>query len=163
LSRCRDLLIEFGGHKYAAGVKIAPENLEAFRDRFESVVEEMVPEDGFTPVMTLDAPVELSELGFGEVTKYQDLSPFGAGNPEPVLLVRDVEIIEPRVVGGAHLSFNVRQGDHTVSAIAFRQSHELENLTNNMELAVVPEIQTWRGTRSVKLKVKGMRRSSTQH
>jgi single-stranded-DNA-specific exonuclease len=160
LSRCSDLLLEFGGHKYAAGVKITPENLEAFRDRFESVVEEMVPVDGFTPVMTLDALAELSELGFEEVARYQDLSPFGAGNPEPVLLLRNVEPVEPKVIGGDHLSFQVRQNDSKVGAIAFRQAYELENLTSSMELAVVPEIQTWRGVRSIKLKVKGMRKSA---
>ena len=157
---CSDLLLEFGGHKYAAGVKIAPENLEAFRDRFERVVAETVPMDGFTPVMTLDALTELSQLGFEEVASYQDLSPFGAGNPEPVLLLRDVQPLNPKVVGSDHLSFQVRQGDRQISAIAFRQAYELENLAANMELAVVPEIQTWRGVRSVKLKVKGMRKSS---
>jgi single-stranded-DNA-specific exonuclease len=163
LSMCGDLLLEFGGHKYAAGVKIHPDNLEAFRERFESVVKEMVPADGFTPVMTLDALVELSELGFEEVARYQDLSPFGAGNPEPVLLLRNIEPLDPRIVGGDHLSFHVRQDDHTISAIAFRQAYELENLTSNMELAVVPEIQTWRGVSSVKLKVKGMRKASTYY
>jgi len=157
LSRCRDLLIEFGGHKYAAGIKIDPSNVERFRKRFEDVVREMVPEDGFIPVMTLDASAELADLGFENVDRFQDLSPFGSGNPEPVVLLKDAEILEPRVVGGDHLSFSIRQKDHTVGAIAFRQANELENLAPRMELAVVPEIQFWKGVRSVKMRVKGMR------
>jgi single-stranded-DNA-specific exonuclease len=157
LSKCSDLLLEFGGHKYAAGMKIEPENVERFRERFEEVVREMVPEDGFTPVMTLDASAELTDLGFKDVVKFQDLSPFGAGNPEPVVLLRNVEPLEPRIVGGDHLSLTIRQKDQTVGAIAFRQAHEMENLTNDMELAVIPEIHTWQGVSRVKLRVKGMR------
>jgi single-stranded-DNA-specific exonuclease len=157
LSRCRDLLLEFGGHKYAAGIKLEPGNIESFRNKFENVVREMVPKNGFPPVMTLDAVVELADLGLEAVEKFQDLSPFGAGNPEPVILLRDVEILKPRVVGGDHLSFKIRQNDQTVDAIAFRQAHELEYVEQIMELAVIPEIQIWQGVRSVKLRVKGMR------
>ena len=159
LSRCRDLLLEFGGHKYAAGIKITPENLEEFVERFESVVREMVPEEGFTPVIKLDAQSSLDELGMGEVAKFQDLSPFGAGNPEPVVLIKDVQILNPKVVGGDHLSFLAKQNGVTTGAIAFRQAHELERLEDRMELAVVPEVQTWQGVSQVKLRVKGMRPS----
>jgi len=162
LSRCRDLLLEFGGHKYAAGIKIAPENLEKFMERFESVVREMVPEDGFTPVMKLDAPARLDELGMEEIEKFQDLSPFGAGNPEPVVFIKDVQILNPKVVGGDHLSFLAKQDGVTIGAIAFRQAHELEHLKDKMELAVVPEVQTWRGVSQVKLRVKGMRASEDE-
>jgi single-stranded-DNA-specific exonuclease len=157
LSRCRDLLLEFGGHKYAAGIKIAPENLEKFMERFESVVREMVPTEGFTPVMKLDATASLDELGMEEVSKFQDLSPFGAGNPEPVVLIRDAQILNPKVVGRDHLSFVVKQNGVTTGAIAFRQAHELEHIKEKMELAVVPEVQTWRGVSQVKLRVKAMR------
>ncbi len=157
LSRCRDLLLEFGGHKYAAGIKIAPENLEKFMERFESVVREMVPTEGFTPVMKLDATASLDELGMEEVSKFQDLSPFGAGNPEPLVLIRDAQILNPKVVGRDHLSFVVKQNGVTTGAIAFRQAHELEHIKEKMELAVVPEVQTWRGVSQVKLRVKAMR------
>ena len=157
LSRCRDLLLEFGGHKYAAGIKILPENLDKFVERFESVVREMVAEDGFTQVMKLDAEARLDELGMEEVSMFQALSPFGAGNPEPVVLIKDVQILNPKVVGGDHLSFLVKQDGVTTGAIAFRQAHELERLEEKMELAVVPEVQTWQGVSQVKLRVKGMR------
>jgi single-stranded-DNA-specific exonuclease len=157
LARCRDLLLEFGGHKYAAGIKVVPENLEKFMERFESVVREMVPEDGFTQVMKLDAEASLDALGMEEVSRLQGLSPFGAGNPEPVILIKDVEILNPKVVGGDHLSFLARQNGVTIGAIAFRQAHELEHLKEKMELAAVPEVQVWRGISQVKLRVKGMR------
>jgi len=160
LSMCRDLLIQFGGHKYAAGIRIAPSRVEEFRERFEKVVREMVPEDGFTPVMTLDASVDLTDLQLEDVASFQDLSPFGAGNPEPVILLENAEILQPRVVGGRHLSFLARQEDVTAGAIAFRMAGELETLEPRMDLAVVPEIQVWQGVRSVRLRVKGMRPSN---
>lgn len=157
LSRCRDILLEFGGHKYAAGIKVLPEKLDEFKERFESIVREVVPEDGFTPIINLDATSNLDELGIKEVTKFQDLSPFGAGNPEPVILIRDVQVLKPKVVGGDHLSFLAKQNGVTIGAIAFRQAHELEHLKDRMELAVVPEVQIWQGVSQVKLRVKGMR------
>lgn len=158
LKRCQDLLMEFGGHKYAAGVKMEPEMVDPFRERFEEVVREMVPDEGFVPVMTLDAVTELDHMSLDEIEKFQSLSPFGAGNPEPVILVSGVEVFEPQVVGGNHLRFKVRKEGAELGAIAFRQAHELDNLDEKMDLAVVPEVQVWRGTRSVKLRVKAMRK-----
>jgi single-stranded-DNA-specific exonuclease len=158
LSKCEDLLLEFGGHKYAAGIKMTPDSVDPFRDRFEEVIHEMIPEDGFVPVLMLDAVASLDQMSLEEVEKVQGLSPFGAGNPEPVILVSGVAIKNPRVVGGNHLSFQVEQNGQSQGAIAFRQAHELENLSQKMDLAVVPEVQTWRGTRSVKLRVKAMRK-----
>jgi single-stranded-DNA-specific exonuclease len=160
LKRCQDLLMEFGGHKYAAGVKMEPEMVDPFRERFEEVVREMVPDEGFVPVMTLDAVTELGHMSLDEIEKFQSLSPFGAGNPEPVILVSGVEVFEPQVVGGNHLRFKVRKEGAELGAIAFRQAHELDNLDEKMDLAVVPEVQVWRGTRSVKLRVKAMRKHS---
>ena len=138
-------------------MKVLPEKLDEFKERFESIVREVVPEDGFTPVINLDAISNLDELGLAEVLKFQNLSPFGAGNPEPVILIRDIQVLNPKVVGSDHLSFLAKQNGVTISAIAFRQAHELEHLKDKMELAVVPEIQTWQGVRQVKLRVKGMR------
>jgi len=160
LKRCQDLLMEFGGHKYAAGVKMEPEMVDPFRERFEEVVREMVPDEGFVPVMTLDAVTELDHMSLDEIEKFQSLSPFGAGNPEPVILVSGVEVFDPQVVGGNHLRFKVRKEGAELGAIAFRQAHELDNLDEKMDLAVVPEVQVWRGTRSVKLRVKAMRKHS---
>ncbi len=157
LLECQDLLTEFGGHKYAAGVKIDLKNVDEFTERFEQVVREMVPEDGFTPILTLDAETDLAALTFGEVSRLQSLAPFGAGNPEPVLLVGRVEIKSSRVVGRDHLSFKAEKDGSAISAIAFRQAHRMENLEPLMDLAVYPEIQTWQGVRQVRLRVKGMR------
>jgi len=157
LSLCRDLLLEFGGHKFAAGIRMDPANVDEFRERFEKVVRETVSEDDFVPVLTLDAPVCLEELQIESVARFQEMSPFGAGNPDPVLLIENVEISQARVVGSRHLSFQVRQNGSTISAIAFRMADELENLAPRMDLAAVPEIQHWQGTTSVRLRIRGMR------
>jgi single-stranded-DNA-specific exonuclease len=157
LSQCQDLLEEFGGHKYAAGLKVNPDKLDEFKERFESVVREMVPDEGFVPVMTLDTEADLECFSMELMEKFQILSPFGAGNPEPVILVSDVQVKSARIVGSDHLSFETVQNGNSIQSIAFRQGHELDRITNSMDLAAVPEIQTWRGVRSVKLRVKAMR------
>ena len=71
--------------------------------------------------------------------------------------VRGVQLVNPRVVGTNHLSFSASRNGITVDAIAFRQAGELERLSPIMDLAVVPEVQTWQGNRKVKLRVKAMR------
>ncbi|HDL52386.1 MAG TPA: single-stranded-DNA-specific exonuclease RecJ [Proteobacteria bacterium] len=158
LTSCKDLLMEFGGHKYAAGIKMAQDKIDLFRERFEEVVKNTVPDEGFIPVMTLDTVAGVADMNLQEVGKFQSLSPFGAGNPEPVVLFSDVRIVNPRIVGGNHLSFMVSQNGSSIEAIAFRQAHEIDNLGEGMDLAAVPEVQTWRGTEKVKLRVKEMRR-----
>ncbi len=160
LLKCQDLLTEFGGHKYAAGIKIDLASVEEFSERFERVVSEMVSEDGFTPVLTLDAQTNIDALTFDEVTRLQSLAPFGAGNPEPMLFISGVKITEARAVGRNHLSFKANQNGYSLGAIAFRQAHELEHLAPLMDLAVYPEIQTWKGVREVRLRVKAMRASA---
>ncbi|MEE8547176.1 MAG: single-stranded-DNA-specific exonuclease RecJ [bacterium] len=157
LLECQDLLTEFGGHKYAAGVKLDLKNVDEFSERFDQVVRERVPEDGFTPTLTLDTETDLETLTFDEIDKLHSLAPFGAGNPEPVIFVSEVEVQSPKVVGKDHLSFQAVKNGTAISAIAFRQAHKLESLEPLMDLAAYPEIQTWRGVRQVRLRVKGMR------
>lgn len=120
LAECRDLLEAFGGHPGAAGLTIREDRLLAFRDRFQAVASkhEAVRSD---PTLHVDAEVQLSQVDLGLIRELDRLHPFGAGNPEPTLAVRNLKVLDARVVGVGHLKLTVRQGNSfPFSSIGFR-------------------------------------------
>ncbi|MFN6945986.1 MAG: single-stranded-DNA-specific exonuclease RecJ, partial [Cytophagaceae bacterium] len=90
IEKCSDLLIQFGGHKFAAGLTIKPNNLEAFQKRFEEVVAEVITPEQLIPHIEVDLEIDLSVIN----TKFHDIldqmKPFGPGNMQPVFVSRNV-------------------------------------------------------------------------
>ena len=90
LSSLSDLLLSFGGHKYAAGVKIAKENLEEFRERFNKIVIENLNKEDFIPEINIDAEIDSKDIT-DEIMQYlEKLEPYGQGNKEPVFYMKKV-------------------------------------------------------------------------
>ena len=100
LSECRDLLIRFGGHRSAAGITIAREQLPAFAQRFNAVARERLTPDDLMPELRADLEVTLGELTPQLEALLRHIEPCGMGNPSPVLITRQVTLAAaPRVVG----------------------------------------------------------------
>ncbi len=120
LLKCEDKLIQFGGHKYAAGLTLEIARLDEFRDAFNAAVKELMTEDIKNPEIKIDTEVTLSEITPKFVRILNEFGPFGPGNMRPVFLARGVEVIgSPRIVGKNHLRFRVRQNGHVYDAIGF--------------------------------------------
>jgi single-stranded-DNA-specific exonuclease len=120
LKRCEDKLIQFGGHKYAAGVTVELARLDEFRDAFNAVVRELMSEDMKTPELRIDLEFSLNEMTPRFLRILKEFQPFGPGNMRPTFLARDLEVQgTPRIVGRNHLRFRVRQNGHTFDAIGF--------------------------------------------
>lgn len=110
IDSCRDLLTNFGGHDFAAGLSMIPENLPAFRERFEQYVREHIQPHQKEPVINVDAEIQLGDITQQFFKILQCLEPYGPGNPRPVFVTRNV--INNRYtkrVGkqGEHLRLNV--------------------------------------------------------
>lgn len=128
ISQCSDLLLNFGGHQYAAGLTLLPENVNAFCDRFEGVVQVSLPEALQIPVVDINA-----ELNFEEITpKFRRIlarfAPFGPGNRNPVFHTQNVyDTGFSEVLKDEHLSLTVRQ-EHSepFKGIAFGFAHLAE-------------------------------------
>ena len=90
ISRCSDLLENFGGHKYAVGLTLRLENIGAFRERFEQVASEMLDEQLLTPQLSIDAKIKLSEVTLDTYRMIQRFAPFGPGNGVPVFMTENV-------------------------------------------------------------------------
>ncbi|MBI3976494.1 MAG: single-stranded-DNA-specific exonuclease RecJ, partial [Armatimonadetes bacterium] len=146
LAACADLLLRFGGHAMAAGLTIAPEQIETFRRRFvEEAGRRLTPED-LAPVVTIDAEVELSALTPALAREMEQMAPFGPGNPEPVFAVRGVRAAATRIVGDGHLRVGLTDGRGYVDAIGFARGDLAELLAftgARMDVAGAVEVDRW--------------------
>ncbi|MDR5684275.1 MAG: single-stranded-DNA-specific exonuclease RecJ [Armatimonadota bacterium] len=128
LHDCRDLLDRFGGHASAAGVTVAADRLEAFRERFERAVRARLSPDDLVPVVEVDAEARLEEIDGALAAELESLAPFGAGNPRPVIALRGLRPVAVSVAGGEHLRLRLTDGERYLDAFAFRGAELAEVL-----------------------------------
>jgi single-stranded-DNA-specific exonuclease len=159
LKACSDLLVGHGGHAAAAGFRIVPDRIAAFRDRFVDYTASRFPDGPAQPRLALDAELPLSALTPGLLAQIERLEPFGAQNARPKFLAADLQVTgEPRKVGGGerHLSFRVRQGATAMRAIAFglaERANELLADQGRCCIAFTPRLNEWNGQRTVEMDV----------
>ena len=157
LTGCAEYLPRFGGHRYAAGIGLKAEAVSAFAAAFEAVAAKMLGESELLPLLDIDTEVQPSEVDFALLEELQRLEPFGAGNPEPTLMLRGVTVVERRIVGDGHLKLRVSAGGQLFAAIAFRQA---ESPTDGaLDIAFFPESNLWNNTTTLQLRIKAMRRA----
>lgn len=120
LKDCEDLLIRYGGHKYAAGLSIKQENIPEFRKRFVAVSQTCLSEDDILPKLNIDLEIELTDIDDDFMDTIESFSPFGPHNMRPIFLTRNCEVAgQPYVVGKNHLKMKVRKGDAVFDVIGF--------------------------------------------
>jgi single-stranded-DNA-specific exonuclease len=120
LKRVEDKLIQFGGHKYAAGLTVDLNRVDEFREAFNEVVSELMSEEVRTPEIRIDAEITLAELTPRFLKILKEFAPYGPGNMRPLFLTRGVEVAGvPKIVGKDHLRFKVRQQRNVLDAIGF--------------------------------------------
>jgi single-stranded-DNA-specific exonuclease len=160
LTRCSDLLEAHGGHAFAAGLTVRPEQLPALRDRLEQLVTEQVTPDRFQPRLTIDGEARLGECDLELIECLDRLSPHGLDNPEPVFKARDVTLESVSSVGGGkHLKVRLRDATGVVEAIGFGLAERTRGLRSGSvaDVAFVPSRNDWRGDTMVQLRLKDVR------
>ncbi|MFZ4858737.1 MAG: single-stranded-DNA-specific exonuclease RecJ [Desulfuromonadaceae bacterium] len=157
LTACSEFLPRFGGHRYAAGIGLKSEAVSAFAIAFETVAARMFGDSELMPLLEIDAEVRPYELDLGLLEELQRLEPFGAGNPEPTLMLRGVTAVERRIVGDGHLKLRVSAGGKVFNAIAFRQG---ECPTDGLfDIAFFPEGNSWNNSTTLQLRIKAIRKT----
>lgn len=160
LQECAGELEGFGGHAFAAGLSIASPRIEAFVSRFEQAAANSLSAEDLIPQLHFDQEVEIEELSLPLFEELQHLGPFGAGNPEPVLLLRDLRAQQLSPCGANHLRFSVRQGGYTLPCIAFDPpAHWGDLLSAEFDLLVSMQRNEWKGRASLQLRVRDIRSS----
>lgn len=157
LAGCASYLQGYGGHAMAAGLSIEEEQVPAFAAAFERQVLEAAASSDALPRRWHDGEIQLEELDRSVVEELVQLAPFGAGNPEPAFLLRQVHVQQPRVIGEKHLRFTARQGGHSHPAIAFGMAERLSQLPSTLDLLVTPQLNQWRNVTEVQLRVRDLR------
>lgn len=120
LKECSGLLLQFGGHKFAAGLAMAPENLEKFTSLFEEVVSRTITDEMKTPVISIDADLNLNDVDGSFMRALKLFEPFGPHNSKPVFRTSNVYLSDARIVGNSHLRMKLKSDGTTFDAIRFR-------------------------------------------
>ena len=163
---CSDLLEHFGGHKFAAGLSMKEENLEEFIEKFEQYVSDNLEESSFVPEISVDMPLDLSEITHGFLNNLKRFAPFGPGNMEPIFQSNNVvDEGVARIVGDKHLKARVQYPDRVVKpidVIAFNQKDKLEMIKDNKTFDVLYHVEenVWNNVVNIQLNVKDIRPSN---
>ncbi len=155
LRQCDELLLRHGGHAMAAGLSIAPANLDALRRRLNEIARSALTPEQLQPPLRLDATVALSELTEEQVLELDRLRPNGQGNPPVQLLVTGLAHDRPPMRVGKerqHAKFWVTDGRVMREAIWYAAG-DRPVPSGAFELAAVPQVHDFNGRRSVQLKV----------
>jgi single-stranded-DNA-specific exonuclease len=163
IDACSDLLVQFGGHKYAAGLTMKLENLQAFVEKFESVVSANITEHMLIPEVEIDAELGLNQIDQKLFRIIKQFAPFGPGNMAPVFMTKSVtDKGYARIVGNNHLKLDILDSDFPKAAfpsIAFGQGEHLDLISKKIpfDVCYVIEENEYNGIVSLQLNVKDMK------
>ena len=154
IQACASHLTSFGGHKMAAGLTIAPEQIDAFAADFETYAVENLREEDVVARLHIDALASLRQFTREMVQQLELLGPFGQGNPKPIFATKGVRLATaPRRVGakGDHLQFAITDNSATIRCVGFRMGHLEKKLLDNeyFNIAYEPQINHYNGNSSV--------------
>ena len=159
LEQCAEFIEQFGGHKYAAGLTLLPENYQKFKQQFEEVVSATLPKELKTPEITIDSELDLSEITPKFYRIIQQMAPFGPQNMKPVFSsssVRDNGYGKQVGADKSHLKLNLIYGsdNKTYNAIGFGLGNKLPVIQNEFNVAYTLDENTWNGYTSIQLMLK---------
>ena len=167
IDHCSDLLEHFGGHKYAAGLSMKPENLSEFRRRFEAYVSEHLVDEDFVPELEVDLKIKFADITPKFMRILNQFAPFGPGNMAPVFWTDNViDAGGSRPVGGhRHLKLTVSQmgdaeeGVAPFSGIAFQKGDLFDRIHDGEPFSICYHLEynTWQGKTNLQLNVKDIK------
>lgn len=162
---CSQHLLSHGGHAAAAGLKIAPESIDAFRAEFCEFVAQSTSESMRAAEVLVDAEATFSQLTVQTVQQIEQLAPFGHGNPRAILCATGVQLADaPRHLGNSdrHLAVKLVQNRVPLRAVGFGQGEWIEELSKvqaPIDVAYRPVINEFRGQRTVEIHLVDWRKS----
>ncbi|WP_460913736.1 single-stranded-DNA-specific exonuclease RecJ [Spirosoma areae] len=162
IEECADLLEQFGGHTFAAGMTMSVSNIDAFRQKFEEVVARKIKEEHLTPLIDIDLPLDFSEVTDKLYRIVRQMGPFGPHNMQPTFMTDDVYLVsEPIIMKDKHLKVNVKQGrsGHTLTAVGFGFGHMAHQLRPGRPFSICYQVEQnfYNGTVSLQLMLKDVR------
>jgi single-stranded-DNA-specific exonuclease len=164
------VVVGFGGHAHAAGVRLAPGGLDRFRDAMLAHAEATLRDDDLQRISLHDGPIDGAALRLDTVERFAVAAPFGRKNPEPSFVLPGARLRQVKVLKEEHLKASVDprtfgvDGHRSVGfidVIAFGAAARAAEWSGPVDLLVTPDINVWNGTRSVQLRVRDFRASTS--
>jgi single-stranded-DNA-specific exonuclease len=164
IHQCGDLLENYGGHFFAAGMTLCPENLIAFQERFERVVCDTIESTSLKPVIEIDAELRLKDINDSFYNIIRQFEPFGPTNLRPVFISRNVSNYKgyTRVVKDMHIRFVIEQDKGaTISGIGFGMADKYDIIASGKPFDILYTLDEndWNGNKSIQMKVIDVRPS----
>jgi single-stranded-DNA-specific exonuclease len=161
LTTCADLFEKFGGHSHAAGITLKPQHIAELRRRLNEHAAALLTDEDLQPCVYIDAELPTQEISFKLIRELQTLEPYGAGNPRPTFLGRNLCILtEPRLIGERHLKVCVAGPEgRPLETIWWNGAEQTTPLKNGVDMAYTIETSNWTGETFLQLSVQDVRES----
>ena len=162
LTHCSGHLIQFGGHAYAAGLSIKEDQVDVFRNTMNEVGHRYLTEEDLIPEVQVDTVLGLEEIDRSLHSRMALLEPFGAENPIPCFLSREVKFKEVKFIGKKknHVRFRVQQGKGQIEGVGFGFADLFESVdpaTDLFDIAYELNLNTWNGREKLEIRLLDIR------
>ena len=162
LTECADLFEKFGGHSHAAGITIKADRIPEFRRRLNQHAASRLTDEDLQPRILIDAELPAEAITFELANQLRALEPFGAGNPRPVFLTRNLRVLsEPLVMKEQHLKLRLAGANgrplETVWWNGVENSGQTPSVKSSIEMAYTIETNTWNNEVRLQLCVEDLR------
>ncbi|MDP4284280.1 MAG: single-stranded-DNA-specific exonuclease RecJ [Bacteroidota bacterium] len=159
---CREYLIGYGGHFAAAGMTMLPENVNAFSNKFETIVSETIPPHLLIPELIIDAEIDFRSINKSFFNIITQMEPYGPENLRPVFITKNVTNTQwSKIVKERHIRFVVKNEGITLTGIGFNLAEKFPILQENkpFDIAYTIDENEWNGEINLQLKVIDIRQS----
>jgi len=164
LKETSDLLENYGGHDFAAGLTIRAENIQAFKERFIAAANYKLSEQDVITKLRLDSKISFNDLTFDFMESLNLLEPFGHENPAPVFYCPVKQTWPPKIVGKIHLKLYLEQNDRLLEGIGFGMANRKQELTRknlHLNIAFTPQINNFLNKSSIQLHIRDVKITSS--
>ena len=164
ITSCEDILLEFGGHKGAAGFGLKKDKVDEFYQRLQKLAAKQIKDEDLVPTLALDAKLDIKKIDWDLYNSLLRFQPFGADNKQPLFAVPDVYVRDIAAIGkqGKHLKMKVSDKGKSVSrdVIGFSLGKLASEITkgDKIDLAGQVDCNVWNGTKTLQLKIEDIRK-----
>ncbi|MEL6250755.1 MAG: single-stranded-DNA-specific exonuclease RecJ [Bacteroidota bacterium] len=158
LYACKEHILQFGGHAYAAGLSIREEDFPGFSAQFEEEVARTLTPEQKRPILYIDHMLEFPQITDRFIRLINRMAPFGPENEKPVFATRSVKVRHARILKGEHVKFVLEKDRCMIEAIGFNLAAKWENMgTQFLHIAYQPIFNTWKNKTQINLRLKDIK------
>jgi single-stranded-DNA-specific exonuclease len=174
LTRCEDVLEQFGGHTFAAGMTLLPENLDTFIHRFDTAVHQLLEEPIVDETITIDTEISFDDIFLPDEDNkvfpklgrlIGQMEPFGPGNMKPLFVTKNCVVCDATLLKGEHLKLLLKEGkrEFILSAIGFRmpELYDLARSGGAIDIVYTLDANTWNKKTTLQLMIKDIKKSDS--